>query len=122
MSVFKREQAEELRWPSGHTTEELDAVELETLERVRMAQLLRKGISLAPYYRDQLRMRGKSWLGIPRAEQTPGRMARVLILIGRVEDLRNVKAGYTFVAPCRSLIGPCDQEGEHTHRYLLTLI
>lgn len=120
MSVFKREQAEELRWPSGHTTEELDAAELVDAERPRLAELIRKGIGLAPYYRDRLRARRLSWLGIPRAEQTPIRMARVLVLLDRPQK---VKAGYTFEAPCCPPIGgPCDLDGDHTHRYLLTLI
>lgn len=114
----------ELHWPNGMTTAELDTAELEPWERERVADLIRKGVSLAPYYRDQLRTRGRSWLGIPRAEQTPHRMARVLVLLARADlEVKKMKAGYTFRAPCSERIGgPCYLDGYHTHIYELRIV
>lgn len=72
----------ELIWPTGHTTAELEAAELEPWERDTLADLLRMR-DLATVYRTRLRGMGLSWLGIPTAEQTPRRMARVLVLLMR---------------------------------------
>ena len=111
-------------WPSGHTTAELDGAYLEDWELDRLARLIRMGVSLGPYYRSRLRARRLSWLGIMRAEQTPARMARVLILLDRDEAPATGTAmhGYIVTMPCVRQIGPCDQDGEHTHTYMLTLV
>ncbi len=88
-------------WPTGHTSEELDAVELDAGELDAVAVLIRHGRSwVFNAYRRRLRAAGLSWIGIPTAElATPvaqSRMARVLILISRP----NVQPAFTFRVPC----------------------
>lgn len=102
--------AGELRWPTGHTTAQLDAAELGEHELNTVADLLRMGRHLTDVYRRRLRALGRSWIGIPTAEQTPGRMARVLVLLSRPQD---VKAGCTFPADCRTLGCEEDHGGHH---------
>ena len=89
-------------------------------ERVKLHDLITMGVSLAPHYRERLRARHLSWLGIPRAEQTPGRMARVLIVLDRPRVVP--LDPYEFEAPCVPQMGPCDLAGQHTHRWRLILI
>jgi hypothetical protein len=103
------------RWPTGHTSDELDAVELDDVEADALGVMLRHGRSwVFNTYRRRLRGVGLSWLGIPTAELASAtaqrRMARVLVLISRPA---NVQPAFTFRADCDGL--GCDEDhGGHT--------
>lgn len=102
----------EFRWPTGHTTAELDAVELEPVELDALGAMLRRGRSwVFNHYRRTLRAAGLSWIGIPTAELASAvaqtRMARVLILIARPK----VEPAFTFRLPCNVVSRPLDGDG-----------
>lgn len=92
-------------WPVDITQD------LDEQERAALAILIRHGRPwLFDRYRARLRARGLSWLGIPTAELTPERMARVLLLLDRPPA---PAAGVVITVPC--LLRFCgDGHGGHT--------
>jgi hypothetical protein len=91
------------RWPTGHTTAELEAIVLTPEEDEQAMRLIMRGRSAVfNLYRRKMRAAGLSWIGIPTAEfaslTAQRRMVRVMVLVDRPKATR--KPGMTFHAPC----------------------